>query len=152
MKLKRIFALFITVTVIFSLCGCNAILDSMTRYEKPEEELEYRWSRDGHRYIYSEKVKVFLGAPGENEDSLFIKCYTDDYFSSEILQGSFTKVAWNDYKLFILMDDTYYMFDINAYELPEDENTEPVYELKEYSEEEMEKLYPDYESFNWYRR
>ena len=150
MKLKRIFALFITVTVIFSLCGCTAILDSMTRYEKPEEQLEYIWGIDGDTYIYSDKVEVFLGAPGENEDSLFIKCYPDDYISNEILQGSFTKVAWNDYKLFILMDDTYYMFDINAYEIPADDNTEPVYELKEYSEEEFAKAYPDSASFDWY--
>ncbi len=152
MKIKRFFVVLITVTVIFSLCGCTAILDSMTRRENPEEQMEYIWGIDGDTYIYSDKVEVYLGAPGENEDSLYIKCYPDDYLSGEILQGSFKKAAWNDYKIFILMEDTYYMFDINAYEVPADDNTEPVYELKEYSEEEMKKLYPDYESFNWYRR
>lgn len=42
------------------------------------------------------------------------------------------------------------MFDINAYEVPQEKYAEPEYELKEYSEKEMKELYRNYESFNWY--
>ena len=64
--------------------------------------------------------------------------------------GDFEKAAWNDYKLFIKMEGTYYMFDLNAYEVPQEIYAEPEYELKEYSEKEMKELYRNYESFNWY--
>ena len=42
------------------------------------------------------------------------------------------------------------MFDIKAYEPPEYSHNEPVYELKEYNVFQMQEMYPDYESFEWY--
>lgn len=141
------------LTVVF-LSGCMPY--SPDYY--PEEDLTVYYMRNAIYYEYQKKVAVQIRYSSERNDSLVLRVSetSDGWMSGEgsysILDGKFEKVGWYDDNLFILMEDTYYMFDINAYEVPADDNTEPVYELKEYSEEEMEKLYPDYESFNWYRR
>lgn len=100
--------------------------------------------------IYSDKIELFMSSSLYTKDVLYLKYYTDDACWRSILRGDFEKAAWNDYKLFIKMEGTYYMFDINAYEVPQEKYAEPEYELKEYSEKEMIELYRNYESFNWY--
>ena len=75
----------------------------------------------------------------------------------EILKGKFTSIAWNNYVLFVLMDNTYYSFDIKAYTPPEpitdpeyNQNTTPEYALNKYTPSEFLNLYPNYFSYNWY--
>ncbi len=147
----KCFVLLFSALLIFSFCGCSSLFDMLTTKEVPEEELEIIWGRDGDTYIYSDKIELFMSNSSiDKTDLFFIKDYNDDAYWREILSGDFEKAAWNDYKLFIKMEGTYYMFDINAYEVPQEKYAEPEYELKEYSEKEMIELYPNYESFNWY--
>lgn len=147
----KCFVLFISVLLVFNFCGCSSLFDMLTKKEVPEEELEIIWGRDGDTYIYSDKIELFMSNSSiDKTDLFFIKDYNDDACWREILSGDFEKAAWNDYKLFIKMEGTYYMFDINAYEVPQEKYAEPEYELKEYSEKEMIELYRNYESFNWY--
>ena len=147
----KCFVLLISVLLVFSFCGCSSLFDMLTTKEVPEEELEIIWGRDGYTYIYSDKIELFMSNSSiDKTDLFFIKDYNDDACWREILSGDFEKAAWNDYKLFIKMEGTYYMFDINAYEVPQEKYAEPEYELKEYSEKEMKELYRNYESFNWY--
>ena len=143
--------LLISVLLVFSFCGCSSLFDMLTTKEVPEEELEIIWGRDGDTYIYSDKIELFMSNSSiDKTDLFFIKDYNDDACWREILSGDFEKAAWNDYKLFIKMEGTYYMFDINAYEVPQEKYAEPVYELKEYSKTEFVEAYPDYNSFDWY--
>lgn len=147
----KCFVLFISVLLVFNFCGCSSLFDMLTTKEVPEEELEIIWGRDGDTYIYSDKIELFMSNSSiDKTDLFFIKDYNDDACWREILSGDFEKAAWNDYKLFIKMEGTYYMFDINAYEVPQEKYAEPEYELKEYSKKEMIELYRNYESFNWY--
>lgn len=147
----KCFVLLISVLLIFNFCGCSSLFDMLTTKEVPEEELEIIWGRDGDTYIYSDKIELFMSNSSiDKTDLFFIKDYNDDACWREILNGDFEKATWNDYKLFIKMEGTYYMFDINAYEVPQEKYAEPEYELKEYSEKEMKELYRNYESFNWY--
>lgn len=150
-KTSTLFILSIMIIILFSLCGCNILIDSLTTKEETQEQLVVIWGRDGDTYKYSDKIELFMSNSSiDKTDLFFIKDYNDDACWREILSGDFEKAAWNDYKLFIKMEGTYYMFDINAYEVPQEEYAEPEYELKEYSEKEMKEMYPNYESFNWY--
>lgn len=150
-KLMKLLVFLNITALLFSLCGCNILIDSLTTKKEPQEQLVVIWGRDGDTYIYSNKIELFMSESSiDKTDHLFIKYYTDDACWREILSGDFERVAWNDYKVFILMSGTYYMFDINAYKVPNETYVEPEYELKEYSEKEMKELYPNYESFNWY--
>ncbi len=139
------------LTVVF-LSGCMPY--SPDYY--PEEDLTVYYMRNAINYEYQEKVAVQIRYSSDRNDSLILRVSqtSDGWMSCDgaysILEGKFEKVGWNDDTLFILTDDTYYMFDINAYEVPADDNTEPVYELKEYSEEEFASAYPDSASFDWY--
>ena len=146
----KCFVLLISVLLVFSFCGCSSLFDMLTTKEVPEEELEIIWGRDSDTYIYSDKIELSMSSSLYTKDDLYLKYYTDDACWRSILRGDFEKAAWNDYKLFIKMEGTYYMFDINAYEVPQEKYAEPEYELKEYSEKEMKELYRNYESFNWY--
>ncbi len=115
--------------------------------------MEIIWRIDGDTYTYSDKISVFMDSGSSGTDILYLKQYPGEGYWTEILSGEFEEVAWNDYKVFCLMEDTYYMFDIKSYEVPTDpakKYDEPEYELKEYSAKEMKTLYPSYKSFNWY--
>lgn len=149
--LKAIILLLAFTTVfIFSGCSDNFMEDLMTDYEA-DEELFVVHASDFHTYTYSEKVKINM-LRHNNLDSLEVKTGTDeDCFWNVILEDDFEKVAWNDYKIFILYDSTYYVFDIEKYEVPENKYDDPVYEIMEYSSTQMEELYPDYESFDWFQ-
>lgn len=152
-KLIKFYIFALIVVVILTSCDYNSIVHSFTRKENTEEELEIIWGIDGNTYNYSDKISVFIDSGSDSTDCLYLKFYPSEGCWREILSGEFEKAAWNDYKFFLLMDDTYYLFDINSYEVPTDpakKYDEPEYELKEYSEDEMKKLYPNYESFNWY--
>lgn len=155
-KMKKLIKLYIflfIIVVILNSCDYNSLVHSLTRKENPEEELEIIWAIDGNTYKYSDKISIFLDKGSNSNDSIYLKYFPDEGSWREILSGEFEKVAWNDYKVFCLMEDTYYVFDINSYEVPTDpakKYDESEYELKEYSGEEMKKLYPSYESFSWY--
>lgn len=140
------------ITLTFSGCGVFTIANEIQRDKKnASQELDVIWGRDGDDYVYSDKVRVSISLDSEFCDSLEVIKGKGEKTSWEvILEDDFEKVAWYDYKLFILVDRTYYMFDIKAYEPPEYSHNEPVYELKEYNVFQMQEMYPDYESFEWY--
>ena len=141
--LKRIILLFLIMS-IFILCGCIEL--SRIR-EVPEQELIIYTGIGCHTYEYSEKVSVCIDT---SYDVLQVRTGLEEDYWNTILEGEFEKVTWYDYKIFVLMDDIYYMIDINTYEVAEDMYADPEYELKEYSESEFKELYPDWESFDWY--
>ena len=148
-SIKKVILLFvILVIIIFS--GCDAFINFLTTTEKPEEELVFQTSRDSEIYTYSEKVQVSLLPSGEGNDTLKIRTGVEDAYWNIILSGQFERVAWHDYKIFIIMEDMCYVFDIYEYEIPIEKYAEPIYELKEYCESEISVFFPEYKSFDWY--
>lgn len=147
--------LLIMLSVIF-LFGCTPY--SPDYY--PEEDLIVYPMRNAIFYEYQEKVAIQIRCSSEKTDSLSLRIsetsdgWMSGFDSYSILNGKFEKVGWYDDNLFILMDEIYYSFDIDKYEVPnlDDEGyyQEPVYELIEYSKTEFIKAYPDYNSFDWY--
>ncbi len=136
-------AIILTLALISS--GCLDSLFGPTYY--PEEDLTVYAGQSVIRYEYSEKVAVNIDYNGN--DDLEINGFTE-------LESRFEKVAYNEGKLFIitkdiLTDEKYYMFDIEDYIENYNINHDYIdYELNEYSFEEFNKLYPDYENFDWY--
>lgn len=148
--------LLIMLSVIF-LVGCTPYSPSYY----PEEDLIVYPMRNAIYYEYQKKVAIQIRYSSEKNDSLTLRIAGDDdswlstnFNYKSILTGAFEKVGWYDDNLFILMDDIYYSFDIDKYEVPmlddEGNSQEPVYELKEYSKTEFIKVYPDYNLFDWY--
>ncbi len=153
--------------VLLSLCiiqicfsGCGVLLDKfltgLSESRVESENLKIFSAKDYTSYEYSDKVVVIL-SDNDNNDSLSLATTEDDdwwYKKKEVLSGRFDKVSWNDYILFINMEEKYYTFDINEYEIPsldgESSATDIDYELKEYSETEFITAYPNYNSFDWY--
>ena len=143
MKIKLI--LLLIIATILCTSGCSTILNSLTSEVVPEEDLVIYPGRSSASYVYSDKVCVVMDTSG---DLLQVKLDAEGTYSYTILSGYFKKFAWHDYKIFILMDEKYYVFDINDYQFPEDDE-EPEYELKEYSESEFIDMYPQYKTFKW---
>ena len=143
MKIKLI--LLLIIATILCTSGCSTILNSLTSEVVPEEDLVIYPGRSSASYVYSDKVCVVMDTSG---DLLQVNLDAEGTYSYTILSGYFKKFAWHDYKIFILMDDKYYVFDINDYQFPEDDE-EPEYELKEYSESEFIDMYPQYKTFKW---
>lgn len=147
-----VFILTSIIILTFSGCGVVTMIPSIESNRKNvAEERVVIGGIDGSAYVYSDKVRVYKSSKERYKSSLEIIKGSGEYTSWEvILEDDFEKVAWYDYKLFILVDRTYYMFDIKAYEPPEYSHDEPMYELKEYNIFHMKEFYPDYESFDWY--
>ena len=113
---------------------------------------------DGTIYEYSNKVQLHICYGTDYNDELFLCNSTepngdDEFFYDEytILTGDFSKHCWKDNKLFIIMEEIYYEFDINSYEPPAIDDAGNInYVLKEYTKEEFVNAYPDSESvFGW---
>lgn len=140
------------ILIIFSLLCFNGC-SFFERYD-PEEELSVHCGFDFTIYQYSGNVILHdtLGSSdslelrnedGEFKKELFKKSYT-------ILDGHFQFFTWNDYKLFILKNNLYYVFDIKSYSYPPvDDDGNENFELLMYTEEEFRTAYPHYTSFNW---
>lgn len=152
--MKRI--LVILLLFSFIVTGCNFY----GKNEYPDQSLIVYSVRNVTHYEYQKKVAISIRY-SSSADSLDLRIDGDDdswlstNFSYEsILTGKFEKVGWYDDNLFILMDEVYYSFDIDKYEVPhldeEGNYQEPVYELAEYSETEFVTAYPNYNSFDWY--
>ena len=147
--------LLIMLSIIF-LAGCTPY--SPNSY--PEEDLMVYYMRNAIYYEYQEKVAIKIRYSSEKNDSLSLRIsetsdgWMSGFGSYSILDGKFEKVGWYDDNLFILMDEVYYSFDIDKYEVPhldeEGNYQEPVYELAEYSETEFVTAYPNYNLFDWY--
>ena len=152
--MKRLLLIMLSVVFLF---GCTPYSPSYY----PEEDLIVYPMRNAIYYEYQKKVAIQIRYSSNKTDSLSLRIDGDDdswlstnFNYKSILTGAFEKVGWYDDNLFILMDDIYYSFDIDKYEVPElddeDNSQEPVYELKEYSKTEFVEAYPDYNSFDWY--
>lgn len=147
--MKRILICLFCLTIIFNLNGCG-LFDEYY----PDEELFVRSGFDTHTYQYSGDVILhdsfdytdsleLRNEDGEFEKEFFISSYT-------ILDGHFQFFAWDDYKLFILKNNLYYVFDIKSYSYPPvDDDGNEAFELLKYTEEEFRASYPQYTSFDW---
>ena len=145
---KYLLCIFIIISL---LCfnGC-----SLFEEYYPEEELFVRSGFDTHIYQYSGDVKIYDGVDhsdslvlrnedGEFGKELFIDSYT-------ILEGHFQFFAWNDFKLFILKNGLFYVFDIKSYSYPPvDDDGNETFEFSVYTKEDFKALYPDYQSYDW---
>lgn len=152
--MKRLLLIMLSVVFLF---GCTPYSPSYY----PEEDLIVYPMRNAIYYEYQKKVAIQIRYSSNKTDSLSLRIDGDDdswlstnFNYKSILTGAFEKVGWYDDNLFILVDDIYYSFDIDKYEVPkfDDEGNyqELVYELKEYSKTEFVEAYPDYNSFDWY--
>lgn len=138
--MKKLFAIIISAVMIISLSGCSLekIANSVFTSTDSSEELKYSAGKNVQNYEYSEKVLITIS--DNYDDTLQVKDSNGSY-NNTLLSGYFDKVAWNDYKLFILTNDKYYCFDINS---------KIKYDLKEYTEKELKSLYPEYNEYEWY--
>lgn len=152
--MKRLLLIMLSVVFLF---GCTPYSPSYY----PEEDLIVYPMRNAIYYEYQKKVAIQIRYSSNKTDSLSLRIDGDDdswlstnFNYKSILTGTFEKIGWYDDNLFILMDDIYYSFDIDKYEVPklddEGNSQELVYELKEYSKTEFVTVYPDYNSFDWY--
>ncbi len=125
-------------TMMF-MCGC-----SETRIL--EKNLVIYYTIDSTVYEFSQKVIVDVSRSSYYDDglSIHISSYRPD---ESILSGNFDKIGYNDDVIFILMDDTYYSFDIANYDVSD--GREGEYELVEMTTAEFIEKYPDYEDFDW---
>lgn len=152
--MKTIICFLGFIVLIFSFSFISNDLSKPTVI--PEENLIIKSAIDGRTYIYSEKAAVKL--TGETKKDVLVLRYEHDLENSSwidtgqtILGGEFEKASYFKEKLFILMDGKYYVFDLNSYNLdPNDEIYYPKYDLQEYDKDAFVKLYPQYESFDWY--
>ena len=147
--MKRILICLFCLVMIFNFNGC-----SLFEEYYPEKELFTRSTIDSDLYVYSGNVR--LKDSNDYTDSLELRNEESDdnkksfYESYTILDGHFQYFAWNDFKLFILKNNLYYVFDIKSYSYPPvDDDGNKNYELLMYTEEEFRTLYPYYTSFEW---
>lgn len=138
---KKSHKVLVTVSLIFIfICeivfffvvlpyGCSAVLDYAlgAKYDETDDSL-YVYGRDCGTIEFSNKIQIYIGFDEYDEVILCddTELTADDEFfygGYKILEGDITKYAWNDYKLYVLLDGIFYEFDINAYEPPAlDEN------------------------------
>ena len=147
--MKRVLICLFCLVMIFNFNGC-----SLFEEYYPDEELYVYSGIDTHFYQYSGKIRItdshdysdcleLNNINGGSEKELFRDTYT-------ILDGHFQYFAWDDYKLFILKNNLYYVFDIKSYSYPPvDDDGNENFELLMYTEEEFRTAYPHYTSFNW---
>ena len=147
--MKRILICLFCLVMIFNFNGC-----SLFESYSPEKELFTRSTIDSDLYVYSGNVKLIDS--NDYTDSLELRNEESDdnkksfYESYTILEGHFQFFAWNDYKLFILKNNLYYVFDIKSYSYPPvDDDGNENFELLMYTEEEFITAYPYYTSFDW---
>lgn len=163
---KVLLAILIAVFVIIeTVClllfvdkCCTAVLyfDFGSKYDSKDDSL-YASNIDGGLIEYSNKVQILWGVDEYDE---VILCDSKEHIGNDeffdggytILKGDITKYAWNDYKLYILLDGIFYEFDLNAYEPPAlDENGDPRYQPKKYTKEEFENAFPGNRyDWDWY--
>lgn len=148
--MKRMLICLFCLVISFTFSACS----SYWNIYNSDIELLYFDEYNPPRYQYSGKVQIYdcydsydrlylNESKNTNKKYLFDKRYI-------ALEGNFDEVAWEDFKLFIHMGETYYVFDINTYNAPPyDENNNPTYELLEFSKEDFIKNYPDYDFYIW---
>lgn len=158
-SLKPIFVLLALIALSSSLSGCSNVVDLIFEPQYNENTACLSSTgKDGTIDEYSNKVQLHICYGTDYSDELILCNSTepngdDEFFYDEytILTGDFSKHCWKDNKLFIIMEEIYYEFDINSYEPPAIDDAGNInYVLKEYTKEEFVNAYPDSESvFGW---
>lgn len=161
-SLKPIFVLLALIALSSSLSGCSNVVDLIFEPQYNENTACLSSTgKDGTIDEYSNKVQLHICYGTDYSDELILCNSTepngdDEFFYDEytILTGDFSKHCWKDNKLFIIMEEIYYEFDINSYEPPAIDDAGNInYVLKEYTKEEFVNAYPDSQFFfgwNWY--
>lgn len=158
-KKSHIFLLTISITVILIIdivffvvvlpMGCNTamdkFIDSMFTTGVPEENLIITTGRGCTSYKYSEKAKIVSDA---YISSFSILVNEEDYSWDTLLMGKLEKFAHYEDFLVMIFDGKYYVFNLEAYAVPESED-DLQYDFEEYSEDEFKERFPQYESFEW---
>ncbi len=138
--------------------GCSLLFAPV---KHPEKGLIIESAPDYEYYIFYDKVTIIRYLNKRDPDKLLIRYTIDtkiydiedadfgDWIgrygqTREILSGKFEKVDWYDDKLFILLDDIYYMLNINGFEIGMEPNE---IELVKYTEKDLKNFYPQYEDF-----
>lgn len=140
--------IFLTLAMTLLLTGCNSVLFPTKKV--PSQNLVITTGRDCIAYEYKEKVIVYY----EYEVSkLVVKntSYNEWEYEEEheILKGKFDLLGWYDDILCIKMDEKYYIFDIDAYDVSDLYN-EIV--LEEYDLESLEEKYPNFKELFYWRK
>lgn len=167
-KIKVLFYYCFTLLFIITMfSGCNffyGIWDIFMTDKVPEDNLKITYAMDCTDYFYSNKVHVNFSHKSDGGDNINLYLDNSGEKSERILEGNFTKAAYNDGEFFVLLDDSYYVLDIDNYTMPESptisyiniaghemhEDAEPEYSLVKYSYDEFNDEYPNNGDFEWF--
>lgn len=125
MKKIRLFFLIIIFTVFVSI---------ITRCSIGAEEPKIDGGRDSTSYTYEQTVTVLYSHDSEFQDSAF--CVGEE--NDPIISGYIYRFAYNDKKLFLNMNNKYYIFNTETNELSKLDNNE-FYEK-----------YTDFDTYKWH--
>lgn len=153
LKTQSIIALFLLVLTMCSLTSC--LLDD--GYVNSKEELEVISGRNFAFFKYSEKAFIYINYGSHGNDYLGVATKNAnedkdwiDTSKKKILEGTFKKFGWNDFKLYILMDNYYYEFNIAKYKIP---NNTKKYDwnrlLIKYDRKAFKKKFTNYKNYDW---
>ena len=148
-------ALLFAILCVFNCSGCynlffhkSVVVDSGRHYGL------YRYSDKAEIFYFDQSRK---GVNGFAEDRLgiFNNEYKKNYEGSVVLEGCFDKFTHADGKIIILMENKYYVFEIDEYTYPPSTNIvmrdylEENDWFREYSIEDFNSEFPDSEKYHW---
>ena len=153
---KKFLTFLIALITILLFASCKDIYGDVGR-----ENLEIITGRNFVSYKYFDTVYIDLNDVKKPDKFDIRTTKDDDWMGSRytVLEGEFEQVAYNDGCFFVLLNQKYYVFDYENYEISEpatnidgDYNrlAKPDYHLEEYSIDDFKRLYPDYEGFDWF--
>lgn len=145
--MKKVMVSVCAIVIAFLCCSCSlkdALFSLMFETHYPEENYKvFHWQRTTI-YTFYENLALNLSSDDDKKDSLSV--IFDEEPTRDILSGYFTDVGHNQDRLFIVMDDMYYVYDIQKCI---DSDTESDYLLNKSDFESFVKLYPEYETYDW---
>lgn len=141
-----IIGLIITSAVVMSACNPVDFVGEFLTGKYPEEQLVIKSGMDAENYEYRDGL-FMVEYSNEFGDSVSVEkgCYG----YSDIFKDRFLRHGWKDGILAVETKEEYYVFNFTTYKKYGD-----IYDYgvgpKEYTKEEFEKAYPDYETFYWH--
>ena len=145
-------AILLVVLCVLNCSGCYGLFTN--------KSVVVDWGRHYGLYRYSDKAEILYFDQsrkyGSFIDKLGIYCNENEenHEGSVVLEGHFKKFTHSDGKIIILMEDKYYVFDIDEYTYPpsnvgmEDYLEENDW-FREYSIEEFNSEFPNNDKYHW---
>ena len=149
---KRITVIILSFLFALYFSGCAFIgINGVKRF--PDSH--------GSTYIYFDKVMLSITSPEDKKsgywgdlepDELYVSANEDgSLWGGPILKGPFEKAAFNQGELFILKEDKFYVFNVEEYHYQEGKYNEDIRkDIKEFTKEELDEIYPDNENYSWF--